>query len=162
MGRSHESATRREILKRGAVVGGGVLWVTPVVQTLGMGSAYAAPVSGSTCGMTLTYEGCSVVWSPSDDYRRFSFKIYIPAGCDCNPLPVDYKVYLIVGGLVNSTSPIGSECYSSNWCEHISEDNLSPDFQAKCAVRLTKPPRLRFIAESNVITIDSTDLVACT
>jgi len=33
--------TRREILKRGAFVGGAVLWVTPVVQTLGMSSALA-------------------------------------------------------------------------------------------------------------------------
>ena len=37
--------SRREILKRGAFVGGAVLWVTPVVQAVGMGRAYAKDVS---------------------------------------------------------------------------------------------------------------------
>lgn len=43
----HTSNTisRREILKRGAFVGGAVLWVTPVVQAVGMGRAYAKDVS---------------------------------------------------------------------------------------------------------------------
>lgn len=37
--------TRRELLKRGALAGGAVLWVTPVVQVVGMGRAYAKDVS---------------------------------------------------------------------------------------------------------------------
>ncbi len=41
MSESPHQITRREILKRGAVVGGTVLWVSPVVQTLGMGRALA-------------------------------------------------------------------------------------------------------------------------
>ena len=41
MNDSPKQLTRREALKRGAVIGGTVLWVTPVVQTLGMGRAYA-------------------------------------------------------------------------------------------------------------------------
>ncbi len=45
---SAQQITRREILKRGAIVGGTVLWVTPVVQTLGMGRAFAATPS-DTC-----------------------------------------------------------------------------------------------------------------
>jgi len=40
--------SRREILKRGAFVGGAVVWATPVVQTLGMGRAFAATPS-DTC-----------------------------------------------------------------------------------------------------------------
>jgi len=40
-----QKITRREMLKRGAVVGGSVLWATPVVQTLGMGRAFAATPS---------------------------------------------------------------------------------------------------------------------
>ncbi len=39
---------RRELLKRGAVAGGTVLWATPVVQTIGMGTAHAATPS-PTC-----------------------------------------------------------------------------------------------------------------
>ena len=37
--------SRREILKRGAFVGGAVLWAAPVVQVVGMGRAYAKDVS---------------------------------------------------------------------------------------------------------------------
>jgi hypothetical protein len=37
--------TRRDLLKRGALVGGAVLWATPVVQVVGMGRAYAKDVS---------------------------------------------------------------------------------------------------------------------
>jgi hypothetical protein len=33
--------TRREVLKRGAAVGGTLLWATPVVQSLGVRSAWA-------------------------------------------------------------------------------------------------------------------------
>jgi len=47
MNTEHESnmISRREILKRGAFVGGAVLWVTPVVQAVGMGRAYAKATS---------------------------------------------------------------------------------------------------------------------
>ena len=41
MSDSPKQFTRREALKRGAVIGGTVLWVTPIVQTLGMGRAFA-------------------------------------------------------------------------------------------------------------------------
>ena len=41
MSNSPKQFTRREALKRGAVIGGTVLWVTPVVQTLGMSRAFA-------------------------------------------------------------------------------------------------------------------------
>ncbi len=37
--------SRREILKRGAFVGGAVLWVAPAVQVVGMGRAFAKDVS---------------------------------------------------------------------------------------------------------------------
>jgi len=42
--------SRREILKRGAFVGGAVVWATPVVQTLGMGRAFAATPSDTCVG----------------------------------------------------------------------------------------------------------------
>jgi hypothetical protein len=42
-----ESSTisRRDLLKRGALVGGAVLWVAPFVQVVGMGRAFAKDVS---------------------------------------------------------------------------------------------------------------------
>jgi len=59
MGEFRDLISRREILKRGAMVGSCVLWGTPTVRMLGMGSAYAAPVSGDACRMTLEFVYCS-------------------------------------------------------------------------------------------------------
>lgn len=45
----NQGVTRRDLLRRGAVLGGAVVWMTPVVQTLGMGRAFAqtaSPVGG--------------------------------------------------------------------------------------------------------------------
>jgi hypothetical protein len=40
-----QGLTRREMIKRGALLGGTVMWVTPVVQTVGMSRALAASPS---------------------------------------------------------------------------------------------------------------------
>lgn len=40
-----QGISRRELLRRGAVLGGAVVWTTPVVQTLGMGRAFAQTAS---------------------------------------------------------------------------------------------------------------------
>lgn len=40
-----QGITRRDLLRRGAVLGGAVMWTTPVVQTLGMGRAFAQTAS---------------------------------------------------------------------------------------------------------------------
>ena len=48
---SERGLTRREALKRGAVLGAGVIWATPVVQSLAMSPAMAqttSPVPGTT------------------------------------------------------------------------------------------------------------------
>lgn len=42
---SGQGITRRDLLRRGAVLGGAVVWTTPVVQTLGMGRAFAQTAS---------------------------------------------------------------------------------------------------------------------
>lgn len=58
MSDSPQEITRREVLKRGAVVGATVLWVTPVVQTLGMGRAFAAtPSDECSPSCAVNYEG---------------------------------------------------------------------------------------------------------
>lgn len=45
MGEESQGITRRDLLRRGAVLGGAVVWTTPVVQTLGMGRAFAQTAS---------------------------------------------------------------------------------------------------------------------
>ena len=40
-----EGISRRDLLRKGAVLGGAVVWATPVVQTLSMGRAYAQTAS---------------------------------------------------------------------------------------------------------------------
>ncbi len=42
--------TRRDALKRGAVVGGAVIWASPVVQTIGMRDAWAQSTPSPLCG----------------------------------------------------------------------------------------------------------------
>ena len=50
-----QGLTRRQILKRGAVFGGALVWAVPVVQTIGMTPALAdttSPGPGGGCGPT--------------------------------------------------------------------------------------------------------------
>ena len=37
---SVEDISRRDLLRKGALLGGSVLWVAPVVQTIGIGQAF--------------------------------------------------------------------------------------------------------------------------
>jgi hypothetical protein len=76
-----KDVSRRDALKRGAILGGTLVWAAPVVQTIGMTKAYAADPSGPgngengpsyiamniTCGgvgqsstaYSIKYEGCT-------------------------------------------------------------------------------------------------------
>lgn len=54
-----QGITRRDLLRRGAVLGGAVVWTTPVVQTLGMGRAFAQTAS-PTGGKDISYIGINV------------------------------------------------------------------------------------------------------
>ncbi len=56
MNTSDTSITRRQLLKRGAAIGGAVLWATPVVQVVGMGKAYAQDVSPNCSRFCLKWE----------------------------------------------------------------------------------------------------------
>jgi hypothetical protein len=47
---SNSGITRRDVLKRGAVAGGAVLWAVPVVQVIGMSASHAAAASGGGGG----------------------------------------------------------------------------------------------------------------
>jgi hypothetical protein len=50
-----QGITRRDLLRRGAVLGGAVVWTTPVVQTLGMGRAFASTASPVGDGPDVSY-----------------------------------------------------------------------------------------------------------
>ncbi len=62
---THSSINRREALKKGALVGGAVLWITPVVQIVQMGPAYASDVSPGGTSSTSSH-GTSCTSSSSD------------------------------------------------------------------------------------------------
>lgn len=51
-----EGLSRRELLGRGVKLGGAVLWMTPVVQTFGMGRAFAAEPSSKCVVYCVKYE----------------------------------------------------------------------------------------------------------
>jgi hypothetical protein len=55
-----QGISRRDLLRKGAVLGGAVVWVTPVVQTLGMGRAFAQTASPEP-GQDISYVGINVV-----------------------------------------------------------------------------------------------------
>jgi hypothetical protein len=62
-----EGISRRDLLRKGAVLGGAVVWVTPVVQTLGMGRAFAqtaSPVGQDISYIGINVEGCDVNGAP--------------------------------------------------------------------------------------------------
>jgi hypothetical protein len=63
-----QGISRRDLLKRGAALGGAVVWATPVVQTLGMGRAFAqtaSPVGGKDISyIGINVEGCEVNGAP--------------------------------------------------------------------------------------------------
>ena len=70
--------TRREIIKKGAIVGGTVMWVTPAVQVIGMRPAQAQEVSPTV--------DCTVILSVGD----VTFCFTVPqAACDCFDACVD-------------------------------------------------------------------------
>ena len=60
-----EGISRRELLRKGAVLGGAVVWATPVVQTLSMGRAYAQTAS-PTGVKGISYVGIMLTGCPGD------------------------------------------------------------------------------------------------
>ncbi len=87
--------TRRELLRRGAIVGGTLLWATPVIQTIRPQGAFAAsPVqtccacydsaSGKvTCGTGYPSRGACSSWCSSQGMQMKQFKAG-PNGYACS------------------------------------------------------------------------------
>ena len=71
MGEETQGVTRRELLRRGAVLGGAVMWITPVVQTLGMGRAFAQTTS-PTGDKEISYIGINVTGCDVNDAPFFA------------------------------------------------------------------------------------------
>jgi hypothetical protein len=47
--------SRRTVLKRGAAIAGGVVWATPIVQSMGS-PAFAADAAGSGCSLSVIFD----------------------------------------------------------------------------------------------------------
>jgi hypothetical protein len=86
MTHTNHTITRREALKRGALVGGvAVLWTVPVVQSFGMSRAQAQAVS----------EVCTIyciVWHPSNAGAPSGWAV--SEGDKCLPCPTDSEASL--------------------------------------------------------------------
>ena len=80
MTESPSSITRRELLKRGALVGVAALWVTPIVQTVGMSRANAQATS-------LVCSIYCIVWQPSVPEPPSNWAL--SEGDKCLPCPAD-------------------------------------------------------------------------
>ncbi len=67
-----EGITRRDLLKKGAVLGGAVVWVTPIVQSVGMGRAFAQTTS--PCMPPISYIAMNVSCPDVDGGPLFFIK----------------------------------------------------------------------------------------
>lgn len=83
------SITRRDALKRGALIGAGAVWATPVIQSIGMSRAFATVVSDPDA----TYYAIKIEEGGCED---ISNQTGVPSGGHC--LDVDVSVTPISGG----------------------------------------------------------------
>jgi hypothetical protein len=68
--------SRRDMLKRSAVVGGAVLWTTPVVQSL----ASPAFAAGTQCSIAVVFNATN---SPAGPCFLIGYTVLDPDCCDC-------------------------------------------------------------------------------
>ncbi|MBT8206896.1 MAG: hypothetical protein HKN07_05250 [Acidimicrobiia bacterium] len=83
------SITRRDALKRGALIGVGAVWATPVIQSIGMSRAFATVVSDPDAtyyAIKIEQGGCEDIYNQTG----------VPSGGQC--LDVDVSVTPISGG----------------------------------------------------------------
>lgn len=62
-----QGLTRRQLIKKGAFVGGALVWAVPVVQTIGMTPALAQTTSGDGAGGCTTYYAVRITSSGTED-----------------------------------------------------------------------------------------------
>lgn len=85
---NQEGITRRDLLRRGAILGGAVVWTTPVVQTLGMGRAFAQSTSPEG-GQDISYIAvvCDEFFIKWEDDGGWEEMPGNTPGCDAGDLP---------------------------------------------------------------------------
>ena len=66
-----QGITRRELIRRGAALGGAVVWVTPVVQTMGMGRAFAQTASPAPCTPGISFIAMNVTCGGVDYFIKW-------------------------------------------------------------------------------------------
>ncbi len=96
----NQGITRRDLLKKGAVLGGAVVWVTPIVQSVGMGRAFAQTTSPCTppisyIAMNVTCNGNAYFIKWEADLGEFGLFDPDPSsvpGCDGIVTPAGAKI----------------------------------------------------------------------
>ena len=68
----NQGISRRDLLMKGAILGGAVVWVTPIVQSVGMGRAFAQTTS--PCTPPISYIAMNVTCPDADDGPFFFIK----------------------------------------------------------------------------------------
>lgn len=108
--------TRRELLKRGAVLGGALAWATPTIQVLGMRPAFAAATSPaiSFVELLVTWDGdCyRIKWEDGGGWTEPPGKIFNGTGCEvdttkapCNGTFIKASGGFVTTNLVQSNDP---------------------------------------------------------
>jgi hypothetical protein len=75
--------SRREALRRGAIVGGSLLWTTPALQTLRMSKAYAQQPSPRQVGHDISYIALNVLCTQGQMAVSYTLKYEGCSGSNC-------------------------------------------------------------------------------
>jgi len=75
--------TRREALRRGAIIGGSLLWTTPALQTIRMSHAHAQQPSPPRDGHAISYIGLNVQCTTGPVTTSYVLKFEGCQGPDC-------------------------------------------------------------------------------
>ena len=83
--------SRRDLLRKGALLGGSVLWVTPVVQTIGMGRAFGqtelVSPGGERCmSVDLLPTGPTLDDGTVENDNKYIFAMRV---CNCGAIRID-------------------------------------------------------------------------
>ena len=106
----NQGITRRDLLKKGAVLGGAVVWVTPIVQSVGMGRAFAQttspctpPISYIAMNVTCPTGEFFIKWE-GDEFMDFERYPGQTPGCE-----EDFTMNMVhvYGGIPDDKYPLG-------------------------------------------------------
>lgn len=124
-----QGISRRDLLKRGAALGGAVVWATPVVQTLGMGRAYAQ--TASPTGQDISYIGINV---ENCDINGAPFFVKWEDGQGWEDSPGAAPTCLLLGDLPTGVSGSGKGFVIDNGPNSSCKNLWVPDDYLGCTV----------------------------